>query len=245
MSEGIDLPPISHNLPPEDIVTNCINTAVNLRASDLFFTTNENHVAVMVRHLGMLRMLTMLSLDVGRRCLAHIKAAAGMDVAEKRRPLDGRWMRELGERRIDLRISTIPTLHGEDMTLRVLIRDFGLMGLEELGLQRRDHNKLLDVLNSPTGLFLVTGPTGSGKTTTLYACLRFLHNGQRKINTIEDPVEYSIDGIRQSQINLPLDVDFPSNTPSTASASRRSISRWTWTSPTCCGPCCARRQTSS
>jgi type II secretory ATPase GspE/PulE/Tfp pilus assembly ATPase PilB-like protein len=207
--ETLVLPPISQNLPPEDIVTHCINTAVMLRASDLFFTTNENHVAVLIRHLGLMRILTLLSLEVGRRCIAHIKAGAGVDVAEKRRPLDGRWVREVGERAVDLRISTIPTLYGEDMTLRVLIRDFGLMSLEQLGLLQRDMNKLLDILNSPSGLILVTGPTGSGKTTTLYAGLRYLHNGVRKINTIEDPVEYSIEGVRQSQVNLLLDVDFP------------------------------------
>jgi type II secretory ATPase GspE/PulE/Tfp pilus assembly ATPase PilB-like protein len=209
MKEIGDLPPIAHNMPPEDIVSHCISAAVRLQASDLFFTMNENHVAVSVRHLGLLRLLTMVSVDAGRRCLAHIKASAGIDVSERRRPLDGRWVRDVAGQPVDLRISTIPTLYGEDMTLRVLIRDFGLKSLDELGLIQRDMNRLLDILNSPSGLILVTGPTGSGKTTTLYAGLRYLHNGERKINTIEDPVEYAIEGVRQSQINMHLGVDFP------------------------------------
>jgi type II secretory ATPase GspE/PulE/Tfp pilus assembly ATPase PilB-like protein len=204
-----ELPPISHNLPPEDIVSHCITTAVHLRASDLFFCTNMDHLAVSVRHLGLLRPLTLVSADAGRRCISHVKASCGMDVAERRRPLDGRWVRDVAGHPVDLRISTIPTLYGEDMSMRVLIREFGLMTMDELGLLPRDMTKLLDVLNSPSGLILVTGPTGSGKTTTLYACVRYLHDGNRKINTIEDPIEYSIEGIRQSQVNPLLDVDFP------------------------------------
>jgi type II secretory ATPase GspE/PulE/Tfp pilus assembly ATPase PilB-like protein len=148
--------------------------------------------------------------DLGRRCMSHIKAMAGMDVAERRRPLDGRWIRDKkGGPKIDLRISTIPTLYGEDFTLRLLVRDSQLLALEELGLLRKDFNQLYSLLNSPSGLILVTGPTGSGKTTTLYACLTYLNNGERKINTIEDPIEYAVEGIRQSQINPRLDVDFP------------------------------------
>lgn len=209
MKDLTDFPSISQNLAPEDIVAQCINAAARLRASDLFFNTDEDSITVAVRHLGMIRPLTALGLDAGRRCLAHVKAAAGLDVSERRRPLDGRWVRDVAGHRIDLRISTIPTLHGEDMTLRVLVRDFGLMAMDELGLLQSDLNKLLEFLNSPSGLLLVTGPTGSGKTTTLYACLRYLNNGQRKISTIEDPVEYAIAGLRQSQVTPQLDVDFP------------------------------------
>jgi len=176
----------------------------------VFFSSNEKHVTVSARHLGLLRLLSVVPAELGRRCIAHIKAVAGMDVAEKRRPLDGRciYQRENGSS-LDLRINTLPTLYGEDVTLRLLDRDNRLLALEELGLLRRDHNQLLSLLNSPSGLMLVTGPTGSGKTTTLYACLSYLNNGERKINTIEDPVEYAVQGIRQSQINPKIEVDFP------------------------------------
>ena len=165
--------------PPEAIVQELIEYAARLGVSDLFFVTNENHVAVLVRHLGLLRPITQLHPDTGKRCMAHIKAAAGIDIAEKRRPLDGRWILERGDGpTLDLRIGTLPTLYGEDFTLRLLDRSTRLVHLDNLGLNRRDFNLLLSMLNSSSGMMLVTGPTGSGKTTTLYACLHHLNNGQ-------------------------------------------------------------------
>jgi type II secretory ATPase GspE/PulE/Tfp pilus assembly ATPase PilB-like protein len=213
MSEGGALDSLHLNvndLPPEEAVGRLVDHAAQTMISDLFFTTNENHIAISGRHLGLLRLITVMPTELGRRCMAHIKALAGMDVAERRRPLDGRWIRERKEQsKIDLRISTIPTLYGEDFTLRLLVRDSQLLSLDELGLLPTDYNNLLSLLNSPSGLILVTGPTGSGKTTTLYACLSYLNNGERKINTIEDPIEYAVEGVRQSQINPKVDVDFP------------------------------------
>jgi type II secretory ATPase GspE/PulE/Tfp pilus assembly ATPase PilB-like protein len=195
---------------PQEAVERLIEHGADLGVSDLFFTSNEDEVTVQARHYGVLRSISTLSPDMGKRCMSHIKALAGMDVAERRRPLDGRWIyeRESGGT-LDLRINTIPTLYGEDFTLRLLIRDSQLLALDSLGLVQADYNRLLSMLNSPSGLLLVTGPTGSGKTTTLYACLTYLNNGERKINTIEDPIEYAIAGIRQSQINPRLDVGFP------------------------------------
>jgi type II secretory ATPase GspE/PulE/Tfp pilus assembly ATPase PilB-like protein len=203
--------PVVAGMLPEPAVAALIDHAVKLPASDLFFTPNENHVAVSVRHLGLVRLLTILPSEMGRRCVSHIKAMAGLDLAEQRRPQDGRWVRggEGSANSVDLRISTIPTLYGEDFSLRILSRTAQVQSTEQLGLPRRDLNELLAMLATPSGLILVTGPTGSGKTTTLYACLRHLHNGERKINTIEDPIEYAIAGIRQSQINPKLDVGFP------------------------------------
>ena len=99
-------------------------------------------------------------------------------------------------------------MYGEDLALRLLDRHSRLLALDQLGMMQRDYNTMLSLLNNPSGLILVTGPTGTGKTTTLYACLRHLNNGQRKINTIEDPIEYALDGIRQSQVNPRIDVDF-------------------------------------
>jgi type II secretory ATPase GspE/PulE/Tfp pilus assembly ATPase PilB-like protein len=203
-------PNIPLDLPPEEVVMRCVRAGADSKVSDLFFSTHENHISVSVRHLGFIRLMTVMPLELGRRCITHIKVMAGMDVAERRRPLDGRWVRDVGSsHKVDLRISTIPTLYGEDLAMRLLIREFGLLDLEELGLMQRNLNQLVDMLNSPSGLILVTGPTGSGKTTTLYACLKQLNNGQRKINTIEDPIEYAIEGIRQSQVNVHIQVDFP------------------------------------
>jgi type II secretory ATPase GspE/PulE/Tfp pilus assembly ATPase PilB-like protein len=134
---------------------------------------------------------------------------ANMDVAERRRPQDGRWIHRGAISPIDLRVSTLPTLHGEACAIRLFLRDLPTLTLEDLGLIRGQMNDLLAMLNSPSGLILVTGPTGSGKTTTLYSCLRYLHDGERKIHTIEDPVEHEIAGVYQSQINPRIGLGFP------------------------------------
>jgi general secretion pathway protein E len=197
------------DLAPEDAVADLIEHAAVLGVSDLFFLTHEEHTMVQVRHLGIIRPITHMSDDFGRRCLSHIKAMAGLDLSERRRPQDGRWIYERPDGdKLDLRINVIPTLFGEDMTLRLLDRSTRLLSLDQIGLHRRDLQILLGMLSHPSGLILVTGPTGSGKTTTIYACLNHLNNGQRKINTIEDPVEYAIAGIRQSQVNPKLDLGF-------------------------------------
>ncbi len=215
-----------------------VDHAVRVGASDLFFSFNANHVAVSVRHLGLVRLLTIVTTEHGRRCTSHVKAMADMDVAEQRRPQDGRWVRDdstlptrepggddedededepvgiytatvSGTERVDLRVSTIPTLHGEDMAIRLLVSTPQVVSLEQLGISRRELNELTAMLEIPGGLILVSGPTGAGKTTTLYACLRYLNNGERKIHTIEDPIEYAVPGLRQSQINSKADVGFP------------------------------------
>jgi type II secretory ATPase GspE/PulE/Tfp pilus assembly ATPase PilB-like protein len=142
--------------------------------------------------------------------MSYIKAMAGMDIAEHRRPLDGRWVSPcLGTPTLDLRISTMPTLYGEDMSLRLLQRHTRLMELDRLGLPPQDLARLLALLANSGGLLLATGPTACGKTTTLYACLHHLNDGKRKINTIEDPIEYALEGVRQSQVNVRLEVGFP------------------------------------
>ncbi len=205
-------PPVleSPNLSAEEVVGSLLDRATRLRASDLFFASNESHVAVLVRHLGLIQPLARLPLDLGHRCIAHVKVMAGMDVAERRRPQDGRWVHDLeGTGRVDLRISVLPTLYGEDCAVRLLLRHSALRALEELGFMHRQHNDVTAMLDSPSGLVLVSGPTGVGKTTTLYGCLRHLNNGQRKINTIEDPIEYDVEEFRQSQVNLKIGLDFP------------------------------------
>ncbi len=195
---------------PESAVAALVEHASKLPASDLFFTVNENHMAVQVRHFGIIRLLTILTADLGRRCVSYIKAMGGLDLAETRRPLDGRWIHELSTgNRLDLRISTLPTLFGEDLTMRLLNYNTNVQSIDQIGLSRQEVNVLQSMLDSPSGLILVTGPVGSGKTTTLYAGLKYLNNGERKINTIEDPIEYSIPGLRQSQVNNKAEVGFP------------------------------------
>jgi general secretion pathway protein E len=206
------LPPLRLELSgkePEQAVPELVEHAAKLHVSDLFFTTNEDKVEVAARHLGVLRAVGSLNLDVGRRCISYIKTLADMNISERRRPMDGRWLfsRRSGHR-LDLRINTIPTLHGEDCTLRILDQQHRLLAIDQIGLDPLLYNQLVRLLSSPSGLMLVTGPTETGKSTTLYAGLSYLNNGERKINTIEDPIEYSIQGIRQSQVNGKIGLTF-------------------------------------
>ena len=220
-------------LPVEQAVAALIDRAVRMGASDLFFVTNEQHVAVHVRHLGIMRLLSVVSPETGRRYLAHVKATAGMDMGgAARKPMDGRWIYESespaaaaegtagyedsdenrrlleGETSVDLRISVIPTLHGEDFAIRLLGRGLQAHRLDALGMTRDQLADFSAMIEGPGGLIVLTGPTGSGKTATLYSALMRLNNGRRKINTIEDPVEYAVDGLRQSQVNPTIGLGF-------------------------------------
>ncbi|SRR5579883_1368314 len=194
---------------PEQIVPELIEHAARLHISDLYFNTDENKVEIAGRHLGVLRALGSLDLDLGRRCISYIKTMATMNISERRRPLDGRWLfSRVSGRRLDLRINTIPTMYGEDCTLRILDQLDRLLAIDQIGMDPLLYNQMIRLLASPSGLLLVTGPTETGKTTTLYSCLSFLNNGERRIQTIEDPVEYSIPGIRQSQVNATISLTF-------------------------------------
>jgi type II secretory ATPase GspE/PulE/Tfp pilus assembly ATPase PilB-like protein len=192
----------------EDAIQTLFRRAADLRASDLFFLSDPRYMTVSVRRLGSIERLAVLSTEFGRQIMSYIKAFAEMDISEKRRPADARWILHLAERKLDLRINFTPTLHGEDLTIRISDQAHGLYQLNELGLSEPDRAKLEYMLHNPHGLLVVTGPTGAGKTTTLYACLRHLNDGTRKINTLEDPVEYSLDGVRQSQVNPKIGLDF-------------------------------------
>jgi general secretion pathway protein E len=195
---------------PETAVRRFVEEAVAMRAADLFLTSDADGVTILVRHLGSSRVLHQLSTVDGRRCMNFIKTAAAMDLSERRRPSDGRWIfqTEEGERR-DVRINTIPTLHGEDFSLRLLGRGRYAAGIDGLGLAPPQQRELAAMLRSPGGLILVTGPSGAGKTTTLYACLRMLADGRKKLNTIEDPIECELEGVRQSQVDPAIGLDFP------------------------------------
>lgn len=199
-----------YDLAPDQAVAKLLDFAVATQASDLLFATEEHQVTISIRHLGIHRVVSCLTADFGRHCLAHIKAAASMDFAEHRKPQDGRWvLHGPGNQFIDLRISILPTLHGEDLNLRLLNRHSQFVALDKLGLIPSVLKQFQNVLQSPSGLVLVTGPTGAGKTTTLYAAMQYLNQDQRKINTVEDPIEYSMPRIRQAQVNPHIDLHFP------------------------------------
>jgi type II secretory ATPase GspE/PulE/Tfp pilus assembly ATPase PilB-like protein len=196
---------------PENAVFQLVREAVHLGASDLFFSAAPNHVLVQMRHLGIVRPLSVLPVDHGRRCLAHVKASASMDTSERRRPQDGRWIFEpddAADSGVDLRINAIPTLHGEDLAIRLVPHDQQHLVLDQLGMSTGQLDQYRGMIQSPGGLILITGPTGSGKTATLYSSLMRINDGTRKINTIEDPIEFAIEGLRQSQVNPLIDLGF-------------------------------------
>ena len=203
---------------PEGAITQLVRHAARIGASDLFVSAGGDHVTVQMRHLGIVRPLCVLPLEQGRRCLAHVKARAEMDTSERRRPQDGRWLFPIDEEeaesdspgagRIDLRISCVPTLHGEDLAVRLVPHNHQHLVLEQLGMMPSQLDQYRSMLQSPGGLILITGPTGSGKTSTLYSSLIRLNDGTRKINTIEDPIEYAIEGVRQSQVNPAISLGF-------------------------------------
>lgn len=212
-----DLVPPAVGMPPEpaaeplhDVVARLVDGAAGGGASDLFFCTNEDHVAVLARHLGVLRTIEELPTDDGRRCIAHVKTMAGLEATERRHPLDGRWVHRRDDgTAVDLRVETVPTLYGEDVAVRLFVRGSRFLRLDALGLAAADVRRLRALLQAGGGLILVSGPGGSGKTTTLYAMVADLANGDRKINTIEDPIEYALPGVRQSQVNPRIGLDFP------------------------------------
>jgi type II secretory ATPase GspE/PulE/Tfp pilus assembly ATPase PilB-like protein len=197
------------DMEAEQAAATVIVHAANLGASDLFFLSNEKSMEISIRRLGTVERMAVVPREQGRHMLNYVKAMADMDISEHRRPADGRWINDFGEKQLDLRVNTIPTLYGQDMTMRIWDRKTGLLSVDELGLSRLDYAKVLGMVNRPSGLILVTGPTGTGKTTTLYACLQHLNDGQKKINTLEDPIEFALDGIRQSQVLPRFGIDFP------------------------------------
>ena len=197
---------LSH-VSPEKGVAVLIDRALELRASDLFFATNEQSVAVQVRLRGEVEQLSILDAEQGRRYIAHVRNIASMDVSDHRRPHDGRWIYEYSDdRTVDLRINIVPTLHGDDLAIRLLDRHTDLLSLDRVGMTARQLDTYRPILEQPGGMILFTGPTGSGKTVTLYASLTHLNNGRRKIHTVEDPIEYAISGLRQSQVNTVIDL---------------------------------------
>ncbi|MBA4188475.1 MAG: ATPase [Planctomycetaceae bacterium] len=187
-----------------------LDHAVGLGASDLFVSAQEERWVVTVRHLGLIRPVCDLTPPVGLHCAAHLRAEAALDIAEHRKPQDGRWVHRTPAGKIlDLRVSALPTLHGEDVSVRLLDRETSLLRLDQVGLLPTDLQRLRKLLENPGGLILMTGPIGAGKSTTLYACLQYLNDGTRRIHTLEDPIEYAIDNLHQSQVNPKHGVHFP------------------------------------
>jgi len=146
--------------------------------------------------------------NIGSLVLSRIKGMAKLDIAEKRLPQDGRISLRIAGRSVDVRVSTLPSGHGERVVMRLLDKQAGRLDLDQIGMSPKVHDDFKDLLHKPHGIILVTGPTGSGKTTTLYAGLSQLNVKSRNILTVEDPIEYFIDGIGQTQVNAKVDMTF-------------------------------------
>ncbi len=182
--------------------------AVRDRASDIHLEPEADALRVRLRIDGVLHESMRLPRDVHAPLVSRFKVMSGMNIAEKRRPQDGQISTEVEGKRVDLRAATSDSVHGEMMVLRVLDKSVSLMSLRELGFSPAALERHIRLLRSPFGMVLVSGPTGSGKTTTLYASVNMLNDAERNIVTIEDPVEYQFDGINQIQVNEKADITF-------------------------------------
>ncbi|MEY2780639.1 MAG: hypothetical protein RL307_343 [Pseudomonadota bacterium] len=185
-----------------------LTQAVRDGASDIHIEPHERHCVVRFRIDGQLREIVRPPLALHAALISRLKIMAELDIAEKRLPQDGRIALRLGQKAIDVRVSTLPNAHGERAVLRLLDKSEDRLNLAHLGLSTAHHDLLLRWVHQPHGIVLVTGPTGSGKTTTLYAALRELADGQLNILTVEDPIEYELPHVGQTQVNPSIDLSF-------------------------------------
>ena len=182
--------------------------AILEKASDIHIESYEGRIRIRFRVNGTLKQVLEPGVKIAPLLVSRIKVMAKLDIAEKRLPQDGRIAIQLGGRAVDMRISTIPSGNGEKVVLRLLDKQVGRLQLTKLGMDDKTHAMIQKIIHQPHGILLVTGPTGSGKTTTLYAALQELNNSELNISTVEDPVEYFIDGINQTQINNKVQMTF-------------------------------------
>ena len=207
---GVDLTAAAEDASIIRFVNQVLSEAIELRATDVHFEPFEKELRVRYRIDGVLQE-AVVPPEVRRfqaAIVSRLKILSHLDIAEKRLPQDGRIKLRISGREIDVRVSVIPMLHGEAVVLRLLDRSAALLGLAQLGMSAADRTVFARILELPHGIILVTGPTGSGKTTTLYAALSQINDVGRKIITIEDPIEYHLYGINQIQVSLKAGLTF-------------------------------------
>jgi general secretion pathway protein E len=221
LDERMDLKALADDLPePEDLLESdddapiirlinaLLTEAVKEAASDIHIEPYENRLVVRFRIDGVLREVLSPQKAIASAVVSRIKVMAKLDIAERRLPQDGRIGLRIAGRPVDVRVSTIPAGRGERVVLRLLDKQAGKLDLVQLGMDDAVRAKLEDLIARPHGILLVTGPTGSGKTTTLYGALLKLNDASRNIMTVEDPIEYYIDGVGQTQVNTRVDMTF-------------------------------------
>ncbi len=220
LDEEFDLSQVAQELEPSDLlesdddapIIRFINAvlaeAIKENASDVHIETYENRLSVRFRIDGVLREVLQTRRALAPLVVSRIKVMSRLDIAEKRLPQDGRISLKIAGRAVDVRVSTMPSGHGERVVLRLLDKQAGRLDLTSLGMSDRDQAAMDQLIHKPHGIILVTGPTGSGKTTTLYAGLERINDNSRNIMTVEDPIEYLIDGIGQTQVNTKVEMTF-------------------------------------
>ena len=189
-------------------VKELVESAILSRATDIHMEPKEGELQARYRIDGILHNVPSYPSELASPMMSSIKVLAEMNIAEKRKPQDGTFMARLGKRALDFRVATVPSVHGETMVIRILDRDAGLIRLERLGAEKDHIETIKRVIEYPHGMLIASGPTGSGKTTTLYAMLSELDSFQKNIITIEDPIEYRLDNVTQTQINPKAGVSF-------------------------------------
>lgn len=208
LEESADLLDSENDAPIIRLLNSILAEALKEQVSDIHIEPYEREAVVRFRLDGVLRTVLKPSVKIAPLLISRIKVMSRLDIAEKRLPQDGRMTVKLGGRSIDLRISTMPASYGERVVMRLLDNDAGKMQTDDLGMPADTKARLEKLIQRPHGIILVTGPTGSGKTTTLYAALQQMNRQERNIMTVEDPVEYDLPGISQTQINMRAGMTF-------------------------------------
>src|SRR5579883_1802803 len=208
LPEQADLLDSDDDAPIIRLINAVLTQAVKENASDIHVEPFENRLVVRFRVDGVLREVLQSKRAVAPLVVSRIKVMSKLDIAEKRLPQDGRISLKIAGRAVDVRVSTIPSGHGERVVLRILDKQAGRLDLTSLGMDPKTLGAIDELIHKPHGILLVTGPTGSGKTTTLYAALERLNDNTQNIMTVEDPIEYYIDGIGQTQVNTKVEMTF-------------------------------------
>ncbi len=198
------------NAPVVKMIDYMFKNSIEMRASDIHIEPFEKEIRIRYRIDGELQTVNTLGIESLASLVARIKILAGLNIAEKRIPQDGRIITRVGNNDVDLRVSILPVVSGEKIVIRILNRSSYKLGKERLGMNENNLNKLKNIISNPHGIVLVTGPTGSGKSTTLYTVLNELNSDDVNIVTIEDPVEYTLDGINQVNVNSKSGMTFAS-----------------------------------
>lgn len=208
LSSALEAEMAAEDAPVVQLVNSILLEAIDSGASDVHLEPQKERLLVRFRIDGILKEVNSIPKKMSSAVLSRVKVASGMDIAERRRPQDGRMKIKMGTSEVDMRVNTLPIQFGEKVCIRILKATATTGGLASLGLSENETREIFKMIKEPNGIILVTGPTGSGKTTTLYSCLREINTPEINITTIEDPIEYPLTGVNQTAINAKAGLTF-------------------------------------